>query len=219
MMRHINYFIGFQKIPLTSSPDDILVEEPFVIAERIFNPCYITGMNAANYWGLTEQIFITTTVMTQKMVRNRTQVIADNEYKIHTIKSKYFFGLKSIWFDDVKVNIADPSRLILDMLVFPDFCGGIRFCIEVFKNYIKSDKKDLILLQEYILKLKNYAAIKRLGFITEKYFKEEESLIKFCYDCINNDNTKKGIIKIDPLLNCNVEIKKWRLLIPKSLDI
>tara|TARA_R110002124_G_scaffold52032_1_gene150073 strand:+ start:13941 stop:14771 length:831 start_codon:yes stop_codon:yes gene_type:complete len=206
-------------IPLTSSPDDILVEEPFVIAERIFNPCYITGMNAANYWGLTEQIFITTTVMTQKMVRNRTQVIADNEYKIHTIKSKYFFGLKSIWFDDVKVNIADPSRLILDMLVFPDFCGGIRFCIEVFKNYIKSDKKDLILLQEYILKLKNYAAIKRLGFITEKYFKEEESLIKFCYDCINNDNTKKGIIKIDPLLNCNVEIKKWRLLIPKSLDI
>ena len=33
------------------------LEDPLVIAEKLFSPCYVGGWSAAEYWGITEQIF------------------------------------------------------------------------------------------------------------------------------------------------------------------
>ncbi len=105
-------------VPLSSQTSDVVPEEPFAIAEKLFSPCYIGGVNAANYWDLTEQIFRTITVMTEKPLIERTQKITGIEYILHTLKPRYFFGLKSIWFNDVKVKISDSTRTIVDMLMF-----------------------------------------------------------------------------------------------------
>jgi predicted transcriptional regulator of viral defense system len=198
-------------VPPESPTSDIVVEEPFIIAQQLYDPCYIGGMNAANYWDLTDQIFQTITVMTQKKVRDRQPEIAGTKFLIHSIKASYFFGLKSIWLDNVKVSISDPTRTIIDMMIFPQFCGGLRFITDVLKSYFNSKNKNIELLTKYVELAENGAAIKRLGFLIERYYPNEEQLIIFC-----KDNITKGYSKIVPTIECVSLIKRWNLWVPSS---
>lgn len=195
-------------VPLESDTSDIVAQEPFVIAQKLFSPCYIAGMNAANYWGLTEQIFRTITVMTEnKIVKRKTITkILDTEYILHLIKPLYFFGLKSIWFSNVKVQISDPTRTIVDMAIFPQFCGGLRFIEDVLKNYYESKYRDINLLIKYLDTAKNGAAIKRLGYLFERYFPKEEKLINYCLQ-----NLTEGYVKIAPDSDCPRLLRRWGL--------
>ena len=199
------------EVPLNSSTLDIAPEEPFVIAEKLFSPCYIAGTNAANYWDLTEQIFQSVTVMTQKLIPNRKKMIAGTEYVIHTIKPAYFFGLKTIWLNGVKVKVSDPTRTIIDMVMYPQFCSGIRFAEEVLKNYFHSNHKNVDLLMEYLEKITNGAAIKRLGYLVEKNFPAETRLIDFCLQHLT-----QGYVKLTTSVECPRIITRWRLRIPEN---
>jgi predicted transcriptional regulator of viral defense system len=201
----------YLSVPLESGTSDIVAEEPFIIAQKLFSPCYVAGMNAANYWGLTEQIFLTITVMTQNKVINTKTKILDTEYIIHSIKPLYFFGLKSIWISNVKVQISDPTRTIIDMAIFPQFCGGLGFFEEVLKNYYSSKYKDVNLLMKYLDMAKNGAAIKRLGYLFERYFPDEGKFIDYCLE-----NLTKGYIKLASTSDCSKIIKRWRLWMPES---
>src|SRR4030042_4210325 len=49
----------YVRIPLESRTDDIPLEDPWIIADRLFSPCYIGGWSAAEYWDFTEKIFRT----------------------------------------------------------------------------------------------------------------------------------------------------------------
>jgi len=209
-LKRIHYGV-YIPIPLESTTSDVLPEEPFAIANELFSPCYIGGMNAANYWNLTEQIFRTITVMTQKQLRDRRPNIAGIEYAIHTIKPRYFFGLKSIWAGQRNVNLSDPTRTILDMAIFPQFCGGLRFITDVLQNYWRSEHKNVDLLIEYLIQAQNGAAIKRLGFLVEKYFPQEDKLITHCLN-----NLTQGYVKIMPERDCPRLISHWRLWVPNN---
>ncbi len=201
----------YMPVELASSSRTIVAEDPFAIAEKLFSPCYIGGMNAANYWGLTEQIFSVVSVMTQNQVRKRELTIAGNEYAIHSIKSLYFFGLKAVWSNGVKASISDPTRTIIDMLLFPQFCGGMRFIVDVLQNYYQSKYKDINLLMSYLAKADNGAAIKRMGFLVEKYLPDENKLIDYCITHLT-----EGYINLSPSLDCPRLVRRWRLWIPDS---
>lgn len=198
-------------VPLDSLTSDVIPEEPFAVAAELFSPCYIGGVNAANYWDLTEQLFRTVTVMTEKTIQNRKPVIAGNEYILHTLKSRYFYGLKTVWLAGVKVKVSDPSRTLVDMFMFPDFCGGLRFIVDVLGNYLSSDMKNIDQLIQYLSKSQNGAALKRLGFILELKFPEEQQLIEYCAQ-----NLTAGYAKINPDQSCEKLITRWRVWIPKS---
>lgn len=199
------------QVPVESSTGDSIAEDPFVIAEKLFSPCYIAGMNAANHWGLTEQLFRTITVMTQKPVRNKIPTIAEIDYMVHSIKPRYFFGLETVWIDNVKVKISDPSRTLVDMAIFPQFCGGIRFFVDVLKDYYRSEFKDFNLIIQYLEMAQNGAAIKRLGFLVEKFFPEEKNLIDYCLK-----NLTKGNIKLSSDMECSRLMTRWRLWVPEN---
>lgn len=209
-LNRIAYGVYIQ-VPVESSTGDSIAEDPFVIAEKLFSPCYIAGMNAANYWGLTEQLFRTITVMTQKPVRDTTPTIAGSDYVIHSIKPLYFFGLETVWIDNVKVKISDPSRTLVDMAMFPKFCGGTRFFADVLESYYHSEAKDFDLVVQYLKMAQNGAAIKRLGFLIEKYFPKEEKFIDYCLK-----NLTKGYIKLSSGIECPRLIKRWRLWVPEN---
>ena len=198
-------------VPLASLTGDVVPEEPFAIATELFSPCYIGGVNAANYWDLTEQLFRTVTVMTEKVVQNRKPVIAGNEYILHTLKPRYLYGLKTVWLAGVKVKISDPTRTLVDMLIFPDFCGGLRFIVDVLGNYLRADMKNIDLFIEYLNKSKNGAALKRLGFILELHFPEEQRLIEYCAQ-----NLTTGYAKLNPAQPCEKLITRWRVWVPES---
>ena len=179
-------------VPLTSSTADITLEDPLVIAEKLFSPCYISGWSAAEYWGMTEQIFRTIVVFTTRKPRNRKPVIHHIQYILHTIKPTLFFGFKTEWRDNVKVNIADPTKTIIDMLADPTLGGGIRFTLDILQYYFESEMKDNVTLEKYLQTYNNGALYKRLGFLLEKHFPHEEKMIQIC-----RNNITKGKTQLD----------------------
>ena len=196
-------------VPLESTTADIPLEDPWIIAAKLYSPCYIGGFSAAEYWGLTEQIFSTVVVFTAKQIRNRQSVINGTEFLLRTTPQAAMFGLKEVWRGQVKVPVSDPTRTMVDFLVDPKLGGGIRSVIDMFQVYLKSEDKNLSLLLEYAKKLDNGAVFKRIGFLTEQYMSSEKQVIEACKNQLTAGNTK-----LDPQLAATKLITRWRLWIP-----
>lgn len=198
-------------IPLESMTTEIPLEDPWVIAEELYYPCYIGGWSAAEYWDLTEQIFRTVVVMTVQKPRDREPVIKGTNFMLRTISEKAMFGIKPVWRGQIKISVSDPSRTILDMLDDPQLGGGIRSTSDMLTNYLKSEKKNMSLLIEYGKKLDNGAVFKRLGFLLESFFPREHDAIRTCKMYLT-----KGNAKLDPKLFAERLITRWRLWIPNN---
>src|SRR5712691_13331729 len=58
-------------VPLDARRSGEWVEDPWVVAQRVFNPCYVGGWSALEHWDLTEQVFRVILVVTARTVRHR----------------------------------------------------------------------------------------------------------------------------------------------------
>lgn len=198
-------------VPLESRTTDIPLEDPWVIADRLYSPCYIGGWSAAEYWDLTEQIFRTVVVLTTQKPRDRAPVIKGIGFMLRTISEKVIFGTKPVWRGQVKVSVSDPSRTILDMLSDPKLGGGIRSTADMFSNYLKSENRNIELLIEYAKRIDNGAVFKRLGFLLERFAPDQTSAINEC-----KSRLTKGYVKLDLALKADRLITRWRLWVPES---
>jgi len=201
----------YLSVPLEASNPDLPIDSPWDIAAKIFSPCYIGGWNAAEYWGLTEQIFRTVIVMTVKRPHDRNLTIKNINFLLQTISSDKLFGLKSVWQDKIKVNISDPTRTIVDLLNDPELGGGIRSVLDLLQNYFKSEYKNVDLLIRYSDKFGNGAVFKRLGYLIEQYFPDEKQLLENC-----RARLTKGNAKLDINLPSNFLITRWNLWVSKN---
>jgi hypothetical protein len=136
-------------VPLESPTADVPLEDRWIISERLFAPCYIGGWSAAEYWGLTEQIFRTVVVMTKQKPRDRSPNIKGTNFLLRTILERAMFGLKPVWRGQVKVSVSDPTRTVLDMLNDPKLGGGIRSA--KFKAFLAKEPARINLLQSPVL--------------------------------------------------------------------
>jgi predicted transcriptional regulator of viral defense system len=198
-------------VPLESKSADVALEDPWMIAERLFSPCYIGGWSAAEHWDLTEQIFRSVMVMTTKKPRDRKPLIKGTTFMLRSISPDAFFGTKPIWRGPVKVNISDPTRTVLDMLSDPSLGGGLRPTTDMFRAYLKSSSKDLEMLVSFAGRLGSGAVYKRLGFLLERFVPDEKAIIEKCRARISKGNTK-----LDPLLPSKRLITRWRLWVPDN---
>lgn len=200
-------------IPLESQTPEVALEDSWLVAERLYAPCYIGGWSAAEYWGLTEQIFRTVVVMTKQKPRDRRPTIKGTNFMLRTVSAKAMFGLKSVWRGQIKVSVSDPTRTILDMLDDPTLGGGIRFTTDMLTNYLRSEERDVDvgLLLDYAQRLGNGAVFKRLGFLLERVAPEQTYQIEACRSKLTTGNAK-----LDPKLNAERLITRWRLWVPMS---
>jgi predicted transcriptional regulator of viral defense system len=203
----------YVRMPLESYTTDIPLEDSWIIADRLFSPCYIGGWSAAEYWDLTEQIFRTIIVLTTKKPRNRSPIIKGTEFMLRTISGTALFGIKPVWRGQIKVSISDPSRTIIDLLNDPKLGGGIRPTKDIFSNYLKSDEKNIDLMIDYAKRLGNGAVFKRLGFLLERLAPDQIQSIQIC-----RDNLTKGIAKLDPSLDSEKMLTRWKLWLPTNWD-
>jgi predicted transcriptional regulator of viral defense system len=201
----------YVRVVLESRTTDISLEDPWIIAERLFSPCYIGGWSAAEYWDLTEQIFRTVVVLTTQKPRDRAPVIKGTSFMLRTISEKALFGTKPVWKGQVKISVSDPTRTILDMLTDPKLGGGIRPTVDMFLSYLKSENKNIQLLIDYAKRLGNGAVLKRLGFLLERYAPGQEAAISECKAQLTKGNTK-----LDPSLKADRLITRWRLWVPMN---
>jgi predicted transcriptional regulator of viral defense system len=198
-------------VPLESRTPEIALEDPWIIAAKLYAPCYIGGWTAAEYWDLTEQIFRTLAVMTASKPRNRNPSIKGSSFVLRTIPRQALFGTKPVWRGSVRVDVSDPSRTVLDMLDDPSVGGGLRPTADVFRAYLESSSKDVQLLVSYSERLGNGAVFKRLGFLLERLAPTETLAIEAC-----RSRLSKGKAKLDPSLPAERLSTQWQLWIPES---
>jgi predicted transcriptional regulator of viral defense system len=198
-------------VPLEARSSDIALEDPWIVADRLFSPCYIGGWSAAEYWELTEQISRTILIFTKRYIPNRRPVIKGTNFRVRTISAKAFFGMQTVWRGQVKVNVSDPSRTVLDMFNDPSLGGGLRPSVDTLRQYMASKNKRLELLMNYAERLGNGAVFKRLGFILERLFPEEGDAIAVC-----RARMTKGKAKLDPSLAADKLVTAWQLWVPSA---
>jgi predicted transcriptional regulator of viral defense system len=199
-------------VPLESRTPNIALEDPWIIAAKLFAPCYIGGWTAAEYWDLTEQIYRSVAVMTATRPRDRNPSIKGSSFLLRTIPQRALFWTKPVWRGSVKVNVSDPSRTMLDMLQDPSIGGGLRPTVDIFRAYLQSSSKNIQLLVSYSERLENGAVFKRLGFLLDRFAPTETSAIDTC-----RSRLSKGKAKLDPSLPAERLSTKWQLWIPENL--
>ena len=198
-------------VPLESRTADVALEDPWLIAEKLYSPCYIGGWSAAEHWDLTEQIFRTVVVLTAQTPRDRNPVIKGTQYLLCSVNEKKLFGLKSVWHGQVKVSVSDPSRTMLDMLAEPRLGGGIRAVQDMLQNYLSLPETKPDLLIKYADLLGNGAVFKRLGYLLERNAPNEKSIIENCAQRLT-----KGLARLDPKSKNDKLVTRWRLWVPEN---
>ncbi len=201
---------AYVQAPLDSLESEHVLGDPWILVPTLYAPAYIGGRTAAEHWDLTEQLFRDIVVMTTQTVRDRKQDRHGTHFTLHHIQERKIFGTKTVWRGRTKVPVSDVHRTIIDMLDNPAIGGGIRHVADCFDEYIKRDDRNEDVLIANAERLGNGAVFKRLGFLAEKY----PDLTALAEDC--RMRLTKGNSKLDPMLQADLLISRWRLWVPAS---
>lgn len=201
----------YAPVPLEARTAETAIEDPWGIAARIFEPCYVGGWSAAEHWGLTEQIFRTIVIFTTRTINERRPKIQQTEFWIKKIAKSRFFGTKTVWRGQVQVQVSGPAKTVIDLLDDPAICGGARMMESIFRAYFVSPEKDIDRLLDYASRMKNGAILKRLGFLLERLGFDDRPVLSAI-----RERMTRGNAVIDPVLPCERLITRWRLWVPSN---
>lgn len=203
----------YTTVPLGASDPAELREDPWIIANSAFSPCYIGGWSACEHWGLTEQVFRDIVVITARAIRSTIQVIQGTTFRLKRRDEADLFGTKAVWRNRQRVLVSNPSRTIADLLDDPALGGGIRHVAQVLTEYLDGDHRDLKTLIDYIDRQGNRTAYKRLGYILEASGIEPDLVARA------QDRISTGISSLDPSVKRKGTIsKRWGLRVNVRLD-
>jgi predicted transcriptional regulator of viral defense system len=185
-------------VPLEAEPGKPgTAADPWILAQEIFSPCYIGGWSAAGYWELTEQIFRPTLVVTAAAIRSK--------YRLFRVPASRVRIATSVWRDSVKVKVSSRERTIVDCLRNPALSGGVGHLILMMKEYANHPEHDFKKLLDEAREADSGAIWKRLGYLFEMLWPEEESII--------NEASRKltaGNVKLDPSVKTRGKlVKRW----------
>ncbi len=183
----------YAPVPLGASGPEPIVENSWLLAMDIFSPCCISGWTGAEYWELTEQIFNRVSLLTTRPQRSNLQEYGGISFRTRTIKEDRFFGTKKIWMGSQQVSIADPHRVVIDILDDPSFGGGARHTLDVLRAYWQSRHADPALILEYAQRYGRGTVFKRLGFSAERFGAVDSEWIEACQRAIS-----AGVSNFDP---------------------
>jgi len=188
-------------------------EDPWIIAEGLFSPCYIGGWSAAQHWDFTEQLFNETLVFSSRKLNPLSQNPGGHRFILRKTSPAKMFGFKVVWKSGVKIHVSDPHKTIIDILDDPKNGGGIRMVCDCLKSYLNSHERDLSVLMEYAFKMNNKTIFKRLGYLLSVLKYEDVKIIEQCRAYIS-----KGNSQLDPTIKGRKLVKNWGLWVPEGVD-
>lgn len=134
--------------------------DPYTLARKLVTPYYVAFLSALNYYGITEQISRTTFIATTKP--KRPLHFQAQDYRFVMLPKKRFFGVTEEWAGQLKFNISNREKTVIDCLFLPKYSGGLTEVVKAFRN-----KLDFKRLYDYALEMDDLATLKRLGYILE----------------------------------------------------
>jgi predicted transcriptional regulator of viral defense system len=179
-------------VPVEAEQPQHWSQDPMVVADAVWAPCYFTGWTAANHWGLTEQVFRTTVLRTTRRVRESKVRLLDSDFLVaHISEVAMGWGLSSVWHEEVRLRLADQARTVIDILDRPSIGGGIRHAAEILGAYL--DDNDAQTLVKYGDLLGNGAVFKRLGYLVEALDLDAPEIVAEC-----RARVSAGVSLLDP---------------------
>lgn len=147
--------------------DSELLHE-FEIATTLVTPCALSHFTAFQIHELTDQlpvkvfVSVPTDVPLPPLSHGNILNYENTQYKYIRVRPSHFFGCMHIARGATKITVTDLERTLLDGLIQPQYCGGIREVIHAFtvKEF------DTVRMVEYAKKLGNSVS-KRLGWVLE----------------------------------------------------
>jgi predicted transcriptional regulator of viral defense system len=196
-------------VPVEARTPHPPIEAAWPLAMRLFAPCYIAGWSAAEHWGLTEQIFNSVSVVTGRPQRRGTQVLAGITFRTKAIPADRIFGTTTLWFGSNPVDVADPHRLLIDILDSPELGGGGRHTLDIVREYWRSSHHSPETLMAYAKRYARGTVFKRLGFAAESFGDVGEAWLEECARHVT-----AGISQLDPAgAKSGRIVSRWRLRI------
>ena len=198
----------YSLVPMEASRAGDWVEDPWVVASSLYGrSCYIGGWSACEHWDLTEQLFRETVVVTTRRVRGSKSEVQGFTFRVKMIREDRFFGTRAVWRGRTRVDVSDPSRTVADLMSDPSLGGGIRHVAEVLEAYFDSVYVDESLLADYVDRLGNRTAFKRLGYLAELLDLGSPVLLELC-----RDGMSSGMSLLDPSLPARGrQLRRWNL--------
>ncbi len=163
------------------------------IAAQIMSPSYISLRSALHHYGFTTQVPRTVYVM----VTTPKKSISLQNQNIHFVKTSHFFGYTS----EEKLVIAEPEKLFIDCLFYPEYAGGIKKIKDAMAEAKINGKK----IVDYALKVDKKSLCSRLGYLLQKTEKDfdEERLKK---------NISRSPIPLNPSGSEGIKNDRWNVI-------
>jgi len=177
-------------------------DDPWTLAAAIFAPCYVGGWSAAEHWGLTEQLFRDTFVVTAASVRSTHAVVGGLAFRLARVSPNRAVGDATVWRQTIQVACSSPERTLVDGANAPAWIGGVRHLAEVLARYAERPSCDLQAFAQSLNDHGRGAGAKRLGFLAERLLEGEDdpqtrNTLIFIRDTTLEHRTA-GVVKLDP---------------------
>lgn len=191
-----------------------VLDDPWILVPELYAPAYIGGWSALEHWELTEQLFRTVCVLTNKRTTYGKRKHQGVSFFIKYIPEKRLFGTKTIWRNDTKMQISDPHKTMLDIIDEPYIGAGLQHSIDCLGEYkiLFAKQSGLDQLLEYAIQIDNGALFKKLGFLGEKL----EFDASFIDECAKRLTT--GYAFLDKSAKDNKLVTRWRLWVPTGYE-
>jgi predicted transcriptional regulator of viral defense system len=184
-----------------------VIEDPWVLARELFAPCYIGGWSAAEHWGLTEQLFRSTFVVSAARVRRTRSTIGGIDLHVVRASRRLVASVDPIWRNRERVPVSSRERTIADGLTNPVWLGGIRHLAQILQSYHSSLEWNPELLTAELNRIGIGAAFKRAGFLIETLGLDAPTVVSAAETA-----RTRGIIRLDPTIPRRGRLlKRWGL--------
>lgn len=204
----------YSTVPLDVAEPGAWREDPWIVAAKVFSPFYIGGWSACEHWGLTDQIFNETVVVSAKTVRRSRMEINGVSFYVKVVGLEKIFGTETVWRGRTRVSVSDPARTVVDILDDPRIAGGIRHVSDVLRTYLSHERRNDTLLLEHANRLGNRSVFKRLGYLLEVAKMDDGGLIAACHVAKSS-----GISLLDPSAPKKGRfLRRWNLRLNVTLD-
>ena len=202
-------------LPIEAAPGQPTTpEDSWILANKLFSPCYIGGWSAVEYWGLTEQLFNSTLVITAANIRSKQVKVLNQNFRLFNTSATKIEGLVKVWRGSSEVLVSSKERTIVDCLTFPELCGGVQHLASIMSNYAGSLEHNYSEIINNAEKFGSGATWKRLGYLAEKLWADQEDIL-----IAANKHMSAGDAKLDPAVKDNGTLtNKWRLWINVSIN-
>ncbi len=184
-------------------------DDPWLVASHLFTPCYIGGWSAAEHWGLTEQTFARTFVVSAASVRSRNAEVLGLRFLIKRVPAERVTGVSTVWRGSERVHVSSRERTIADVLRDPSWLGGVRNVADALLRYLELPHSSLDRLLREIRRFRPGAPAKRLGWLLESLRQGDAAALNELLSI-----RTAGNVKLDPAVPSRGRLsRRWGLWI------